>query len=416
MSTHSIWKRMAVLILLCSTFVAPVLSQAPERVIFKVDWSADGTRIAVTERAGITIYDRSFSPLVFRPFPDDIYYEIYPATFNPDGTRLLMNNEILDSATLETIMTIYDYILGYSGQWSPDGTEIAFIRGDERGLRIYDAKTGTFKREFSGIEWAGGAEAGPYWSPDGQYFVRNSGRNGIYLIDAVTGTLIARHEVNMYFIFEPLWSPDSTRLATQGERLGPLEARGSENPTIIILDALTGEELSSIRIEHNVGRMTWSPDSQQISGFQQDVVTTWETSTGNVISQLSVPTNLLSELRYSEYAAQLNIASVVVTSNLAQNNNQALEEFRNPALVQQIGQGGIMTTIVPIATPERFAEIAVSCGAPATLAETNATLQAQSADAQSQSLLAQLDALPADAISAGCAADLRAIAEAIGAQ
>ena len=52
----------------------------------------------------------------------------------------------------------------------------------------------------------------------------------------------------------------------------------------------------------------------------------------------------------------------------------------------------------------------------ATLAQTDTTLQAQSADAQSQSLLAQLDALPADAIPAGCAADLRAIAEAIGAQ
>ena len=63
--------------------------------------------------------------------------------------------------------------------------------------------------------------------------------------------------------------------------------------------------------------------------------------------------------------------------------------------------------VVPIATVERFAEIAASCNAPANLVDS--TLQTDTA----QTLLTQLDALPEGAIPVGCEADLRAIAEAI---
>ncbi|MCU0512356.1 MAG: hypothetical protein MUE40_07275, partial [Anaerolineae bacterium] len=73
--------------------------------------------------------------------------------------------------------------------------------------------------------------------------------------------------------------------------------------------------------------------------------------------------------------------------------------------------------LVPLPTLDRFAQIAASCGAPASLTALDTALQSEAAiAAEAQRLETQLDALPAGAIPPACAADLRAIAAAMQAQ
>ena len=78
---------------------------------------------------------------------------------------------------------------------------------------------------------------------------------------------------------------------------------------------------------------------------------------------------------------------------------------------------GALEIFVPLATLARFAEIAVACNAPVTLTNFD-TGHADPAAivAQAQALLTVIDALPAESITPGCAADLSAIAEAIVAE
>jgi len=100
-----------------------------------------------------------------------------------------------------------------------------------------------------------------------------------------------------------------------------------------------------------------------------------------------------------------------VNEGLTNDNVQLSAEQRQTEL------NGMIEILVPIATAERFAEIAASCGAPVVLTQIDTGLQAEAAIvAQAQTLEVQLDTLPDNAIPVGCEADLRAIAEAIQAK
>jgi len=82
---------------------------------------------------------------------------------------------------------------------------------------------------------------------------------------------------------------------------------------------------------------------------------------------------------------------------------------------------GAVQIIVPDPSLERLEAIAAACDAPLSLmqplaAQTSALSDEAVPPAALDTFVAQLDALPADTIPPGCAADLRAVAQAIEVQ
>jgi Tol biopolymer transport system component len=113
-------------------------------------------------------------------------------------------------------------------KWSPNGREIAFLRGDvESTAVVIKPMDGTGERVATHIErrgsgWLGDyvplADVGPAWTPDGKSLIVEdaapAGRHGLFLIDVSTGS---RRQVTSteraVADFIPRVSPDGKRVA-----------------------------------------------------------------------------------------------------------------------------------------------------------------------------------------------------------
>jgi TolB protein len=135
--------------------------------------------------------------IVFHGVPDDGCCEIF--AMNTDGTNVR-----------QLTSTEYD---NRWASWSPDGTQIAFIRNqDEGGSEIFVMNAdGTNVRQLTSTEydnfWAS-------WSPDGTQiaFTSDRGRGPeIYLMDA-DGTNVRQLTKTNFGSSLPIWSPDGTQI------------------------------------------------------------------------------------------------------------------------------------------------------------------------------------------------------------
>jgi len=169
-----------------------------------------------------------------------------------------------------------------------------------------------------------------------------------------------------------------------------------------IWDATTLQILPvSIGQMQPISELVWRPDGSELAAVSIDGMTSIFSSVNGTWAVASSYPGTATALDYSPFGGRIAVGQPV-----ALDQAQSLSTDNLP-----------FDILVPIATAERFAEIAAFCNAPASLtaAAEDTSLQAQSEVAQGQALLAQLDALAEDAIPPGCEADLRAIAQAMGA-
>jgi hypothetical protein len=190
-------------------------------------------------------------------------------------------------------------------------------------------------------------------------------------------------------------------------------------------EALTGREVRSYSGLGNVGVLRWHPTQPEIVistpyGFLYN----WNVETG----QMGIlPTEIgVGSVAYSPFGGQLSV-SITNDATIKELLQTQAEQYRLAGGVDNLvaetvytsrsSETGTLQILVPLPTLDRFAQIAASCGAPASLTPPDTALQATAAiAAEAGRLETQLDALPAGAIPAGCAADLRAIAQAMQAQ
>jgi dipeptidyl aminopeptidase/acylaminoacyl peptidase len=176
--------------------------------------------------------------------------------------------------------------------WSPDSRHLAFISNrsttDEMQLYVMDIHGG----EAQALTDLRGCVDAPKWSPDGCWIsFLYSGTlskqkqpdpdpivvdaapvfNRVWLINTQTHDLKPVTPANCH-VFEYAWSPDGTKLVVLiASHPNPAEGWYSAQLNVVILN--TGEIVQVCVMEHQIGRLTWSPDSQSIafvSGVMSD--------------------------------------------------------------------------------------------------------------------------------------------------
>jgi WD40 repeat protein len=125
----------------------PIYSGPP--VITSLDWSPDGTLLAIAGFHEVLLHKADGSGLIARLV--GMSERIESVRFSPDGTKLAVTGgrpgrmgevqiwNVADRALLVSIPVTHDSVFGES--WSPDGKRVAF-GGTDKSVRVVDAETG----------------------------------------------------------------------------------------------------------------------------------------------------------------------------------------------------------------------------------------------------------------------------------
>jgi Tol biopolymer transport system component len=178
-----------------------------------LDWSPDGTRLAISAAAGI-----------------------YTVKLNGDSLKQITTT-------------------GYAPRWSPDGRELAFQTRDTTGIGTIwiVSRDGTGLRSLAppGTDSWGD----PDWSPDGTHLVHirrsvSTGLSDVYVMDT-TGHAEQRLTMSESVQLGPAWSPDGKWIAWS-------------NGTTIELWIMRPDGTEAHMLTSG-GDLSWSPDSRRIA-------------------------------------------------------------------------------------------------------------------------------------------------------
>jgi len=206
--------------------------------------------------------------------PDTTRHYSYPA-WAPDATRISFTSVddiwILNTATMQA-RQLTDGAHAQMGSWSPDGTRI-----------VYDNFTGEVQGEAWGDIYVINADgsdplnltpgpargAEPAWSPDGSQiaFIRPvDGFADIWVMEADGSNAMKLTDLEAlptglyHDAYEPAWSPDGARIAFAGPGM-------NDGPRIWVMDA-DGSNLTMLteyEPYYHAWRPSWSPDGTRIA-------------------------------------------------------------------------------------------------------------------------------------------------------
>lgn len=217
-----------------------------------------------------------------------VYYD-YP-TLSPDGSRIAFISHDLNSREYALEIVGLDGSLLQrliSGPrtlselaWSPDGSKIAYARGDDNTENGFAFKLScrpeiyvinTFSRKYVDLTLGEGG-TDPAWSPDGTRIAFSSFRHEnseIYTMSS-DGSDVQRLTYTEGGEGEPAWSPDGRQIAYAAHLLQvtvgcgfipmgrPPDAKA--NPSYIYIMGADGTNQTKLEITSGGNEPTWSPD------------------------------------------------------------------------------------------------------------------------------------------------------------
>jgi WD40 repeat protein len=209
----------------------------------------------------------------------------YHLAFSPGGDRLLtlgashnVNVYDLSEAHIKIPMKTYGGIS--IPAWSPDGKQLAFGTGFSANyaLKIWEVSSGEVLVDLSDQVGAPGSIA---WSPSGDRFLTPDEEDKtIRIWDTATWELLHSFTnpgiLSGHWLYSD-WSPDGSKIAVN-----------SYDPTVVIWDAFTGEEIITFSgHQDRVLGIAWSPDGTRIlSNGSQGEAMVWEAATGQLLHNL----------------------------------------------------------------------------------------------------------------------------------
>jgi hypothetical protein len=222
-------------------------------------------------------------------------------------------------------------------------------------------------------------------------------------------------QFNNISIAQVAWSHDGTRLAF-GTMVYPSAINPDEKvfATVHIVDANTGSELNRFTVQDGtVYGLDWSPDDRQLATFSiSGSVNVWDAATGVLLDSFPAADRYPVDIGFSPYGGRLAYGGVIPGNSAtnAVSSSAAVAPMQDGA---QALAGGAVQIVVPAPSTELLQSITERCAVQPAIERELATPLAAN---QLEAFVAEVEALPDTAMPPGCAADLVAVAEALGAQ
>jgi WD40 repeat protein/Leucine-rich repeat (LRR) protein len=171
--------------------------------------------------------------------------------------------------------------------WAPDSKLLAILAYS--GWKLWDPDSLKMFKELEIKPHAGAARASLSWSPDSKRLY-GSGAGNTYCWDSKTGR-------SMW-----VWSGasfDDLSCSPDGKSL----ALGHGSSQLILVNAMTGEQLRNRRVMTPVGSVCWSTDSKTVAtGNSDGTVQFWDAASGDLVKTVDAIRNPLYLRRHSGYA------------------------------------------------------------------------------------------------------------------
>jgi Tol biopolymer transport system component len=246
----------------------------------RVAWSPDGTRLALESASDLFVLPLQTTPSLSLSAPINLTnsaatIEREP-TWSPDGQRIAFaarpnaEGSMFDIYTLALNGGVLTPLTtsptnDFAPAWSPDGSRIAFLSDRDGTAEIYVMGTdgaNPFRVTVNNAVYT----VPVVWSPDGRQIAfvskQADGRQDIYVINVDGSGLIALTTDGKAY-HDPVWSPDSQRVAFAGA-----------NPAVAGAEALFSVQRDGTdRMQYTVAAgvisgATWSPDGNWIAFAQ----------------------------------------------------------------------------------------------------------------------------------------------------
>jgi len=252
-------------------------------------WSPDGRQLAFqrsSKHRHAALYVANADGSGERVLPDSVSG---PIDWTPDGRRLLYVDDGRIYVTNEDwserrLLLDPRPQHAADARWSPDGDEISFALGDDRGGDVWVMSAdGGDRRRLTRLARGSGFPDSPIWSPDGEQLA--------FLLPGsldVVGADGSGHRVLTRFprgIFPstPAWSPDGETIAYARLKLG----RALHRSGLYVVDVADGDVQ---RLTREIDSSpSWSPDGRQIvfqrlTGFHISEITLMDRDGSNQVS------------------------------------------------------------------------------------------------------------------------------------
>jgi len=286
--------------------VSPARSTSQEMSdIRDLDWSTDGSRLAVGYQDGtINILNASFQLVRTFDVGEPMSFDWSPG---PHISWLAVANRngeirVIDVDTGQAILQIedfYDFRI-FSIAWSPDESRLAtghavgsLLPNPGGVIKVWNSSTGQLETSYGHYKHGHGVHV-LSWSPDG-IFLASSSQDGWVIIWNSSLDEIAHH-FNTGGSGLAKWSPDGTKLVTFTDiltlqtwntttlepevvlhdmsvsgiyeyewRPGTSELAIATGNAVVLMDAITGQEISVTPTDARVVALAWTPDGRRLA-------------------------------------------------------------------------------------------------------------------------------------------------------
>ncbi len=246
---------------------------------------------------------------------------VYAVAWSPDGTRIAsasgdMTVQIWKPTDGTLIRTYTGHSSAvYSAAWMPNSSTVA-SSSDDGSIHVWDADSGTLLHQHQ--------TPSPLlhiaWSPNGRYLAYGNQEKQDTLFqvwEPASNRVIASHPISA-FQFPPdvAWSPDGTRIASNGYEVDVWDAFSGNLSLPVIQTFANNPEISTV---------VWSPDGNTIVGGGYAIIYVWKAADGTLLGGSGVGSGQINAIAWSPdgqsivSASLSNIVEVRHPSNIVGN-------------------------------------------------------------------------------------------------